>query len=148
MWKESNRNIVVIFQPNILGIVGFYVRHSAHHCSTGQWFIFTEVTFYNIHILAVDFCLLLTLSQISFTNTCTKIQIWKNSKKNFPKELPKRISQKNYQQEFSKEFWKKLKKISFKIPKRIPNRIPNRIPKSIPKRIPKRIPNQFQKEFP
>ena len=29
MWKESNRNIVVIFQPNILRIVGFYVRHSA-----------------------------------------------------------------------------------------------------------------------
>ena len=28
MWKESNRNIVVIFQPNILRIVGFYVRHS------------------------------------------------------------------------------------------------------------------------
>ena len=30
MWKESNRNIVVIFQPNILRIVGFYVRHSAN----------------------------------------------------------------------------------------------------------------------
>ena len=30
MWKESNRNIVVIFQPNILRIVGFYVRHSAY----------------------------------------------------------------------------------------------------------------------
>ena len=29
MWKESNRNIVVIFQPNILRIVGLYVRHSA-----------------------------------------------------------------------------------------------------------------------
>ena len=29
MWKDSNRNIVVIFQPNILRIVGFYVRHSA-----------------------------------------------------------------------------------------------------------------------
>ena len=29
MWKDSIRNIVVIFQPNILRIVGFYVRHSA-----------------------------------------------------------------------------------------------------------------------
>ena len=29
MWKDSIRNIVVIFQPNILIIVGFYVRHSA-----------------------------------------------------------------------------------------------------------------------
>ena len=29
MWKDSNRNIVVIFQPNILRIVGFYVRHWA-----------------------------------------------------------------------------------------------------------------------
>ena len=29
MWKDSNRNIVVIFQPNVLKIVGFYVRHSA-----------------------------------------------------------------------------------------------------------------------
>ena len=28
MWKDSNRNIVVIFQPNILRIVGFYVRRS------------------------------------------------------------------------------------------------------------------------
>ena len=28
MWKDSIRNIVVIFQPNILRIVGFYVRHS------------------------------------------------------------------------------------------------------------------------
>ena len=30
MWKDSIRNIVVIFQPNILRIVGFYVRHSAN----------------------------------------------------------------------------------------------------------------------
>ena len=29
MWKDSIRNIVVIFQPIILRIVGFYVRHSA-----------------------------------------------------------------------------------------------------------------------
>ena len=29
MWKDSIRNSVVIFQPNILRIVGFYVRHSA-----------------------------------------------------------------------------------------------------------------------
>ena len=29
MWKDSIRNIVVIFQPNILRIVRFYVRHSA-----------------------------------------------------------------------------------------------------------------------
>ena len=29
MWKDSIRNIVVIFQPNILRIVAFYVRHSA-----------------------------------------------------------------------------------------------------------------------
>ena len=29
MWKDSIRNTVVIFQPNILRIVGFYVRHSA-----------------------------------------------------------------------------------------------------------------------
>ena len=30
MWKDSMRNNVVIFQPNILRIVGFYVRHSAY----------------------------------------------------------------------------------------------------------------------
>ena len=30
MWKDSIRNIVVIFQPNILRIVGFYVRHWAN----------------------------------------------------------------------------------------------------------------------
>ena len=30
MWKDSIRNIVVIFQPNILRIVGLYVRHSAY----------------------------------------------------------------------------------------------------------------------
>ena len=29
MWKDSIRNIVVIFQPNFLRIVRFYVRHSA-----------------------------------------------------------------------------------------------------------------------
>ena len=29
MWKDSIRDIVVIFQSNILRIVGFYVRHSA-----------------------------------------------------------------------------------------------------------------------
>ena len=29
MWKDFIRNIVVIFQPNILRIIGFYVRHSA-----------------------------------------------------------------------------------------------------------------------
>ena len=34
MWKDSIRNIVVIFQPNILRIVGFYVRHSATDCSS------------------------------------------------------------------------------------------------------------------
>ena len=32
MWKDSIRNIVVIFQPNVLRIVGFYVRHSAIYC--------------------------------------------------------------------------------------------------------------------
>ena len=31
MWKDSIRYIVVIFQPNILRIVGFYVRHSANN---------------------------------------------------------------------------------------------------------------------
>ena len=35
MWKDSIRNIVVIFQPNILRIVGFYVRHSAHLLYSG-----------------------------------------------------------------------------------------------------------------
>ena len=30
MWKDSIRNIVVIFQPDSLRIVGFYVRHSAN----------------------------------------------------------------------------------------------------------------------
>ena len=29
MWKDYIRSTVVIFQPNILKIVGFYVRHSA-----------------------------------------------------------------------------------------------------------------------
>jgi hypothetical protein len=35
MWKDSIRNIVVIFQPNILRIVGFFVRHSAIGIKTG-----------------------------------------------------------------------------------------------------------------
>ena len=30
MWKDSIRNIVVIFQTTILRLVGFYVRRSAH----------------------------------------------------------------------------------------------------------------------
>ena len=30
VWKDSIINIVVIFQPNILRIVGLYVRHSAY----------------------------------------------------------------------------------------------------------------------
>ena len=30
IWKDSIRNIVVIFQTNILRIVGIYVRHSAN----------------------------------------------------------------------------------------------------------------------
>ena len=30
MWKDSIRNIVVIFQTTILRIVGFYVRRSAN----------------------------------------------------------------------------------------------------------------------
>ena len=38
MWKDSIRNIVVIFQTTILGIVGFYVRRSA---SVG-WTVMTE----------------------------------------------------------------------------------------------------------
>ena len=29
MWKDSIKNIVVIFQTTILRFVGFYVRHSA-----------------------------------------------------------------------------------------------------------------------
>ena len=36
MWKDSNRNMVVIFQPNILSIVGFYVRHLAKVAETTQ----------------------------------------------------------------------------------------------------------------
>ena len=37
MWKDSIINIVAIFQPNILRIVGFYVRHSAIvYCSSLQ----------------------------------------------------------------------------------------------------------------
>ena len=36
MWKDSIRNIVVIFQPNILRIVGFYVRHSAKVAKLGK----------------------------------------------------------------------------------------------------------------
>ena len=38
MWKDSIRNIVVIFQPNILRIVGFYVRHSA----TDSYFLYVS----------------------------------------------------------------------------------------------------------
>ena len=32
MWKDSIRNIAVIFQTTILRFVGFYVRHSAKVC--------------------------------------------------------------------------------------------------------------------
>ena len=41
MWKDSIRNIVVIFQPNILRIVGFYVRHSAKvlYICVGFWLL-------------------------------------------------------------------------------------------------------------
>ena len=38
MWKDSNRNIVVIFQPKISRIVGFYVRHSAYYFEAGNVF--------------------------------------------------------------------------------------------------------------
>ena len=37
MWKDSIRNIVVIFQHNILRIVGFYVRHSANDFVKFVW---------------------------------------------------------------------------------------------------------------
>ena len=30
MWKDSIRNIVIIFQTTILRIVGFYIRRSAN----------------------------------------------------------------------------------------------------------------------
>ena len=45
MWKDSVRNIVVIFQTNILRIVGFYVRHSAsvytvHRALHGRFYDF------------------------------------------------------------------------------------------------------------
>ena len=43
MWKESNRNIVVIFQPNILRIVRFYVRHSAYMNFINEWLILERV---------------------------------------------------------------------------------------------------------
>ena len=42
MWKDSIRNIVVIFQPNILRIVGFYVRHSADVNSVIKYLIFAS----------------------------------------------------------------------------------------------------------
>ena len=43
MWKDSIRNIVVIFQTNILRIVGFYVRHSANTFFTNfLFFKFSE----------------------------------------------------------------------------------------------------------
>ena len=45
MWKDSIRNIVVIFQPNILRIVGSYVRHWANNILTPQRTNFiTELT--------------------------------------------------------------------------------------------------------
>ena len=47
MWKDSIRNIVVIFQPNILRIVEFYVRHSAYEVNFGN-FISLD-TFYFCH---------------------------------------------------------------------------------------------------
>ena len=36
MWKDSIRNIVVIFQPNILRIVGVYVRRLASDVIYGR----------------------------------------------------------------------------------------------------------------
>ena len=48
MWKDSDRNIVVIFQTNILRIVGFYVRHSAKEFQTvykGEIWCLCTVTF-------------------------------------------------------------------------------------------------------
>ena len=36
MWKDSIRNIVVIFQPNILRIFEFYVRRSAPASAHGS----------------------------------------------------------------------------------------------------------------
>ena len=41
------------------------------------------------------------------TLTCTKIQIWKNSKKNFQKEFPKTIP-KQFQKKFPWEFQKEI----------------------------------------
>ena len=37
MWNDSIRNIVVIFQPNILRIVVLYVRHSATNSDALFW---------------------------------------------------------------------------------------------------------------
>ena len=47
MWKDSIRNIVVIFQPNILRIVGFYVRHWALDRGWGEKKCTDKLPFYN-----------------------------------------------------------------------------------------------------
>ena len=80
MWKDSIKNIVVIFQldyfqPNILKIVGFYVRHSAFVMYLRCCQIFESSTFqpniiikfYSKILLNLDFYLLrsLTFDKIS-----------------------------------------------------------------------------------
>ena len=47
MWKDSIRNIVVILQPNILRIVGFYVRHSATVQIYKKGFILFSAKYFN-----------------------------------------------------------------------------------------------------
>ena len=52
MWKDSNRNIVVIFQPTILRSVGFYVRHSAIDAALNS--IFHNLEFISQHVHFLD----------------------------------------------------------------------------------------------
>ena len=49
MWKDSDRNIVVIFQTNILRIVGFYVRHSAPESGSVLSFLWPVHTSNSFH---------------------------------------------------------------------------------------------------
>ena len=58
MWKDSNRNIVVIFQPNILRIVEFYVRHLANDVTWHKFgidfnFLWNDGTNYSYMFLSV-----------------------------------------------------------------------------------------------
>ena len=70
MWKDSIRNIVVIFQTTILRIVGFYVRHSATDLSLVSCLIDTRENMENMEKL---FTLKITYSWCFFLLANSKL---------------------------------------------------------------------------